>query len=45
MPSKLDIVAGETTPLKPLTESCLIGLMDKHGIGTDATLHEHIKHI
>ena len=23
----------------------LITLMDKNGIGTDATIHEHIKHI
>ena len=23
----------------------MISLMDKHGIGTDATIHEHIKNI
>jgi len=28
-----------------LNEAELIGKMDKHGIGTDATIHEHIKKI
>lgn len=36
---------GTTSPPNYLSESDLISLMDKHGIGTDATIHEHIKHI
>lgn len=36
---------GTTTPPKLLTEQELIAMMDKFGIGTDATLHEHIKTI
>lgn len=36
---------GETTAAKLLTEEELIGLMDKNGIGTDATIAEHINTI
>ncbi len=36
---------GMTTPPKLLNETDLITLMDKNGIGTDATIHEHIKTI
>ena len=42
-PSSLDLVGGETQPPKLLTEADLIALMDKHGIGTDATHAEHIE--
>lgn len=36
---------GETTPPNYLTEPELIGLMDANGIGTDATMAEHISKI
>jgi len=45
IPTKLEMTKGNTVPPKPLTEPDLIGLMDKNGIGTDATIHEHIKKI
>jgi DNA topoisomerase-3 len=45
IPSKLLMQTGKTSPPSFLTEAELISLMDKHGIGTDATIHEHIKHI
>uniref|UniRef100_A0A1B6CJT6 DNA topoisomerase n=1 Tax=Clastoptera arizonana TaxID=38151 RepID=A0A1B6CJT6_9HEMI len=44
-PTSLDIVDGETSPPKLLTEADLIALMEKHGIGTDATHAEHIDKI
>jgi DNA topoisomerase-3 len=33
---------GQTQPPPRLTEASLIGLMERHGIGTDATVAEHI---
>lgn len=44
-PSTLELAEGNTSPPKLLTESDLIALMDKHGIGTDATHAEHIEKI
>ncbi|KAI4291810.1 DNA topoisomerase III [Pancytospora philotis] len=41
----IEVTAGSTTAPEYLTESDLISLMDKHGIGTDATIHEHIQKI
>jgi DNA topoisomerase-3 len=36
---------SKTAPPSYLTESELISLMDRYGIGTDSTIHEHIKHV
>ena len=41
----IDMTHKHTQPLPLLTEPCLIELMDKNGIGTDATIHDHIKKI
>ncbi|BFU20126.1 DNA topoisomerase domain containing protein [Entamoeba histolytica HM-1:IMSS-B] len=40
-----EVSYGETSPPKPLTEPELIQLMDKNGIGTDATIAQHIQKI
>lgn len=45
MPSSVDISEGTTSPPPLLTEADLIKLMDQHGIGTDATIAEHIHKI
>lgn len=44
-PTRLEMIEGSTTSPKLLSEPELIGTMDKNGIGTDATIHEHIKKI
>ena len=43
IPNNIDLSESETQPPKLLTEADLITLMDKHGIGTDATHAEHIE--
>ncbi|KFP87266.1 DNA topoisomerase 3-alpha, partial [Acanthisitta chloris] len=44
-PTTVEMVDGETSPPSLLTEADLIALMEKHGIGTDATHAEHIETI
>ena len=44
-PAEFSVKKGETVPPQLLTESDLIGLMEKNSIGTDSTIHEHIKTI
>lgn len=44
-PTSIEKVSGETSAPNLLTEADLIALMDKHGIGTDATHAEHIETI
>ncbi|XP_070811476.1 DNA topoisomerase 3-alpha isoform X1 [Pituophis catenifer annectens] len=44
-PTTVEMVEGETSPPQLLTEADLISLMEKHGIGTDATHAEHIETI
>ncbi|XP_034948825.1 DNA topoisomerase 3-alpha isoform X2 [Chelonus insularis] len=44
-PTTIDMVEENTSPPNLLTEADLIALMDKHGIGTDATHAEHIETI
>ncbi|KAJ8251809.1 hypothetical protein GJAV_G00225660 [Gymnothorax javanicus] len=45
MPTAIEMTEGETSPPQLLTEADLIALMEKHGIGTDATHAEHIETI
>ena len=42
---RVELVDGETTPPPLLKEADLIALMEKHGIGTDATHADHIETI
>lgn len=42
VPTEANIFEGKTTAPNYLTEPELIGLMDANGIGTDATMAEHI---
>lgn len=44
-PTEAKMVDGKTSPPNYLTEPELIGLMDANGIGTDATMAEHIAKI
>lgn len=44
-PTEANITEGQTSPPGYLTEPELIGLMDANGIGTDATMAEHIAKI
>lgn len=44
-PDEISMQEGATTAPPLLTEADLIALMDKHGIGTDATHAEHINTI
>jgi DNA topoisomerase-3 len=41
-PHSLVLKEGRTTPPRPLSEVELISLMDRNGIGTDATIAQHI---
>lgn len=43
IPTRLTLEVGRTQPPPLLSEADLISLMDKAGIGTDATMHDHIK--
>uniref|UniRef100_A0A8C2Z1I6 DNA topoisomerase n=1 Tax=Cyclopterus lumpus TaxID=8103 RepID=A0A8C2Z1I6_CYCLU len=44
-PSAVEMVDGQTSPPQLLSEADLISLMEKHGIGTDATHADHIETI
>ncbi|KAG2770949.1 DNA topoisomerase 3-alpha [Phytophthora cactorum] len=44
-PSTVVMLSGETSPPPLLSEADLIAKMDSNGIGTDATIAEHIKTI
>ncbi|XP_014523288.1 DNA topoisomerase 3-alpha isoform X1 [Vigna radiata var. radiata] len=43
IPSTLILDSGVTRPPPLLSEADLLSCMDKEGIGTDATMHDHIK--
>ena len=42
VPSVCELKEGTTSKPSLLTEADLVGIMDKHGIGTDATIAQHI---
>jgi DNA topoisomerase III len=42
VPAELYLHSGQTEPPPKLSERDLLSLMDKFGIGTDATVAEHI---
>ncbi|KAG8383914.1 hypothetical protein BUALT_Bualt04G0063600 [Buddleja alternifolia] len=42
-PTTLTLDSGVTRPPPLLSEADLLGCMDKAGLGTDATMHDHIK--
>lgn len=44
-PERFELYDGKTSPPEKLTEEALIALMDKNGIGTDATIPQHIETI
>ncbi|KAI9806271.1 MAG: hypothetical protein M1825_006386 [Sarcosagium campestre] len=45
VPDEANIVLGKTSPPAYLTEADLLALMDANGIGTDATMADHIAKI
>eukprot|EP00963_Diacronema_lutheri_P006233 scaffold529_cov322-Pavlova_lutheri.AAC.5 len=43
LPASIMLVDGKTQPPPPLSESDLLAKMEEHGIGTDATMAQHIQ--
>lgn len=42
---RINIRSGQTEPPQFLKETELIDLMDKHGVGTDASMATHIENV